>query len=74
MGNIAFLFLGILSGFIEKKRGLITGLAYGIGAVIFGFLFNLLAFDNQIESFIKPIIYLVSSSLGAVISVNLSKK
>ena len=71
LGVIAFLILGIISGNIAQKNGLLEGLVSALVVILIALLINLFAkVDFDFRTFIKCVTYLTSSSLGGVLGVN----
>ena len=71
IGILSFLILGIISGNIAQKNGLLEGL---LAALIIIFISLIINFFTKVpfitKSFIKTTTYLVSASLGGIIGVN----
>lgn len=71
LGIIAFLLLGLVSGNIAQKNGLLEGLISALIIVLITLIINLFArVDFDFRTFLKCVTYLTSSSLGGVIGVN----
>lgn len=71
MGVILFLILGILSGNMAQKNGLLEGLIAALVIILISLIINFFTdvpFINK--SFIKTITYLTSASAGGIIGVN----
>lgn len=74
IGISMFFILGFMGGNNKQKRGLITGFLYGFFVIALLFLVRFLGFDNLNKAIIsKSLIYLLASSLGGIIGVNLKK-
>lgn len=72
IGVILFLILGIISGNIAQKNGLLEGLIASLIIILISLIINFIIdvpFINK--NFIKTITYLVSSSAGGIIGVNI---
>lgn len=71
LGIIAFLLLGLISGNIAQKNGLLEGLISALIIILIALLINLFArVDFNFRTFLKCVTYLTASSLGGVIGVN----
>lgn len=72
IGIILFLFLGIISGYIAKKNGLLEGFFSGIIIILLVLLLNLIIqIDLKPMFFVKAACYLLSSTSGGIIGVNI---
>jgi len=68
---VYFLIVGILTGIIEKKKGIINGIIISSILIIIGFIF----LRNESFKFIQIIKYLAfmaSSTLGSILGVNIA--
>lgn len=71
LGIISFLILGLVSGNIAQKNGLLEGLVSALIIILLALIINLFAkVDFNFRTFLKCVTYLTSSSLGGVIGVN----
>lgn len=73
-GLVLFLIFGIISGIIEKKNGWLSGITSATLIIILTFIINLIS-KNKIDIYylVKIITFLLSSTLGGMIGVNLTK-
>ena len=68
-----FLIVGLLTGFIEKRKGIINGLINGAIIILIGFLLAIITHASfSIMSFVKYASYLLICIIGSIIGVNLS--
>ena len=75
IGAVCFLLLGLISGIVSKKNGLIEGLLSGVIVILISLLVNVFIKEPfEIKTLLKIFIYLISSSVGGIIGVNLSSK
>ena len=73
-GLVLFLIFGIISGIIEKKNGWLSGITSATLIIILTFIINLISKSKiDIYYFVKIITFLLSSTLGGMIGVNLTK-
>lgn len=71
IGIICFFLLGLISGNIAQKNGLLEGLVSALFIILITLIINLFVkVDFNFRTFVKVVTYLVSSSLGGVIGVN----
>jgi len=71
LGLISFLILGLISGNIAQKNGLLEGLVSALIIILLTLIVNLFAkVEFDFRTFLKCVTYLASSSLGGVIGVN----
>lgn len=71
VGIVCFFLLGLISGNIAQKNGLLEGLVSALFIILLSLIINLfvkVSFDFR--TFVKCVIFLLSSSLGGVIGVN----
>lgn len=72
IGSIAFLILGFISGILSGKNGLVEGLFSGIMIILISLIFNVfLKIPFTYKTLLKISIYLLASSLGGIIGVNI---
>lgn len=75
IGIVSFLILGFISGIICKENGLINGLLNALIVILLSLLVNFFINNNfNISNFIKISAYLISSSVGGIIGVNILPK
>ena len=68
-----FLIVGLLTGLIEKRKGIINGLINGAIIILIGFLLAIITHASfSIMSFVKYASYLLICIIGSIIGVNLS--
>lgn len=68
-----FLIVGLLTGLIEKRKGIINGLINGVIIILIGFLLAIITHASfSIMSFVKYASYLLICIIGSIIGVNLS--
>ena len=71
IGIICFLLLGLLSGNLAQKNGLLEGLIAALIIILITLIINLFAkVDFNFRTFLKCVTYLTASSLGGVVGVN----
>lgn len=71
IGIICFFLLGLISGNIAQKNGLLEGLVSALIIILITLIINLFIKVNfNFRTFIKVVTFLLSSSLGGVIGVN----
>jgi len=71
IGIICFFLLGLISGNIAQKNGLLEGIVSALFIILITLIINLFVkVDFNFRTFVKVVTYLVSSSLGGVIGVN----
>lgn len=71
IGVFMFLILGIVSGNIAQKNGLLEGMTAALVIILISLIINFFAdvpFINK--NFIKTVTYLISASAGGIIGVN----
>lgn len=74
IGIISFMILGLLSGMVAKKNGLIEGMLAALIILLIALLTNLIFKVPFVgKNFIKMATYVISSSVGGIIGVNLKK-
>ena len=74
IGIISFMILGLLSGIVAKKNGLVEGMLASLIIILIALLLNLvLKVPFVANNFIKMAAYITSSSVGGIIGVNLRK-
>ncbi len=74
IGILNFFILGIFAGNNKQNKGLFFGFIYGFIFLIILGLINFLNNDLLTKNFIvKSILYLISSSIGGIIGVNIKK-
>lgn len=75
IGIISFMILGLLSGMVAKKNGLIEGMIAALIILLIALLSNLIFQVPFVgKNFIKMATYVVSSSIGGIIGVNLKRE
>lgn len=75
IGLILFFILGLISGIVAKRNGLIEGLLSSLIIIAISFLLNLiLKFEIEAIYFVKIICYLIISMSGGIIGVNIVNK
>lgn len=72
IGIISFIFLGLLSGIAASKNGLLEGFISGLIIILLTLIINIfLKNPFELKTLLKIFIYLISSSLGGIIGVNI---
>jgi putative membrane protein (TIGR04086 family) len=72
IGVVCFFLLGFVSANIAKKNGLLEGLVSALIIILITLIVNLFVrVDFNFKTFVKCVTYLVASSLGGVIGVNI---
>lgn len=72
IGIISFLLLGLLSGKVAQKNGLIEGMLAALVILLIALLSNLIFQVPFVgKNFVKMATYVISSSIGGIIGVNL---
>lgn len=75
IGLLLFFILGLISGFVAKKNGLVEGLLSSLIVLAISMLLNLiLKIQIQPLYFVKIISYLICAMAGGIIGVNLVNK
>ena len=75
IGVISFFILGIISGIVANKNGLLEGLIAALMIILITLIINLfLKINFHHNNFVKMGSYLLSSCLGGVIGVNIGHK
>ena len=75
IGVISFMILGLLSGIVARKNGLIEGMLAALIILLIVLLLNLIFQVPFVgKNFIKMATYIISSSVGGIIGVNLRKQ
>lgn len=75
IGIFSFLILGLLSGVVAKKNGLLEGMFASLVILLIILLLNLIFQVPFVgKNFIKMATYVISSSIGGIIGVNIRKK
>lgn len=71
IGIFCFFFLGLISGNIAQKNGLLEGLISALIVILVVLIINFIVrVDFNFKTFIKIVTYLLASSFGGVIGVN----
>lgn len=74
IGIISFFILGLLSGKTAKRNGLIEGILAALVILLLALLANLIFKVPFVsKTFIKMATYIISSSIGGIIGVNITK-
>lgn len=75
IGILAFLILGLMKGLFIKKNGLLEGLLSGTLVMFITLIINLIANIPFVTSnIVKISVYIISSTIGGIIGVNISKQ
>ncbi len=75
IGVFSFFFLGMVASIVAKKNGLLEGFIAALIIILIVLLVNLVVkVEMNGKIFIKGFIYVLSSSLGGVIGINLVPK
>lgn len=75
IGGVSFLILGFISGIVASKNGLLEGFISGLIVILISLLINIFVRNPfELKTLIKIAIYLLSSSLGGVLGINLKSK
>lgn len=71
VGIVCFFILGLISGNIAQKNGLLEGLVSALFIILLTLIINLFVkVSFEFRTFLKCVTFLLSSSLGGVIGVN----
>ena len=75
IGLLSFFILGLISGIICKENGLINGLLNSLIVIFLGLIINIfIGKQFMINNFIKIASYIISSSIGGILGVNIFTK
>ncbi len=75
LGIIDFLVLGLLTGIVAKKNGLVEGLIAALIIILLALIVNLFAhIPLDTRFFLKGLTYILASALGGVVGVNIAAR